>query len=455
MHPDRSEGDLNNSPRRRAWQDSHLSPNAIAFLHADSSAFLKQALSTPCLNALSSASGIYLFDLDGRRYMDFHGNSAHQVGYAHPRVVDAVTRQLRTLPFCPRRFANAPATELAERLISLAPHPLQRVLFAPGGASAIGIALKLARIATGRHKFISMWGAFHGASIDTISVGGEDHFRRGLGPLLPGVFHVHPPFPFRCAYGCAGACSLRCVEAIEHVLAREGDVAALIAEPLRCTTVATPPPGYWDRVRELCDRHRCLLIFDEIPTCLGRTGDWFASHTVGVTPDILVIGKGLGGAVMPLAAVLARADLDVASHTSLGHYTHEKSPVAAAAALATLDVIQDEDLLARSRQLGSRAAERVRSWQEAISLIGDVRATGLLLAIELVADRDRRTPAVDAAERVLYECLSRGLSFKVSAGNVLTLTPPLIISDDELDLALAILHDVLSLVDRDTSPRSS
>lgn len=448
---DRSEGDTNGTPRRRAWQDAQLSARAHAALEADARVFLKQSLSTPCLDALASASGIYLEDADGRRYMDFHGNCVHQVGYQHPKIVAAVNRQLGVLPFCPRRFANQPATELAERLVGLAPEPFQRVLFAPGGTSAIGIALKLARVATGRHKVVSMWGGFHGASLDSISVGGEALFRSGIGPLMPGVSHVHPAFPYRCAHGCGGSCNLRCAEAIERVLENEGDVGAIIAEPMRCTTVAPPPAGYWQRVREVCDRHGCLLIFDEIPTCLGRTGDWFASQTVGVAPDILVIGKGLGGAVMPIAAVLAREELDVAGHTSLGHYTHEKSPLASAAALATLEVIEEEQLVARSRVLGERAVRQLRAMQREIALIGDVRGAGLLIGVELVLDRERRTPANDAAERVMYECMSRGLSFKVSSGNVLTLSPPLIITDAELERALSVLYEVLSFVDRDTS----
>lgn len=451
---DRSEGDINFTSRRRAWQDAELSIDAWDSLHADAQVFLKQSLSTPCLNTLASASGIYLEDVDGRRYMDFHGNCVHQVGYRHPKVVAALIRQLDSLPFSPRRFANAPATALAERLVSLAPGKLRRVLFTPGGTAAIGIALKLARIVTGRHKVVSMWGAFHGASLDAISVGGEALFRSGIGPLMPGVSHVHPAFPYRCTYGCGGSCNLRCADAIERVLESEGDVGAIIAEPMRCTTVAPPPPGYWHRVREACDRHGSLLIFDEIPTCLGRTGDWFASQTVGVTPDILVIGKGLGGAVMPIAAVMTREDLDVAGHISLGHYTHEKSPIAAAAALATLDVLQEEHLIDRSRNLGERVLRHLCSMQQEIPLIGNVRGAGLLIGVELVLDREKRTPAHDAAERVMYECLSRGLSFKVSSGNVLTLTPPLIISDGELDRALGILHEVLARVDRET-PRDA
>ncbi len=157
-----------------------------ALLDRDAAAFLHQSLSTPCLDALVEAEGIWLTDVEGRRYMDFHGNNVHQIGYRHPRVVRAVKDALDTLPFSPRRFTNGYAVELAERLAALAPDPLGKVLFAPGGTLAIGMALKLARVATGRHKTISLWDSFHGASLDAISIGGEAVFRKGIGPLLAG-----------------------------------------------------------------------------------------------------------------------------------------------------------------------------------------------------------------------------------------------------------------------------
>ncbi len=426
-----AEGDVNVSDARGRWQARSLDETTKALLVDDADAFLHQALSTPCLNALVRAQGAWIEDVQGRRYLDFHGNSAHQVGYGHPRVVQAVKDALDTLPFCPRRYTNAPAIELARRLAEMAPGKLNKVLFAPGGAAAVGIALKLARYATGRHKTVSMWDSFHGASLDTISVGGEEQFRRGVGPLLSGAEHVPPPDPRRCPLGCGSRCSLACANYLSYVMDHEGDVAAVVAEPLRATTAVAPPPGYWKQVREACDRHGALLIFDEIPVGLGRTGFMFASEMTGVVPDIVVMGKGLGGGVFPMAAVVAHEDLDVADDVSLGHYTHEKSPLGAAAALATLDVIRDEDLVERSRHLGARFAEALRGVAGRRSSIVEVRGMGLLVGVEM---RDRHV-----AEATMYAALDRGLSFKVSAGTVLTLTPPLTISEAELDLAVAAL----------------
>ena len=442
----REEGDVNRSEQRRRYVTAHVGGGAAQMVDADAALFLHQSLSTPCLDAVRGADGIYLETVDGRRLMDFHGNSAHQVGYGHPRVLEAVRKQLDELPFCPRRFTNRFAVELARKLTSLAPPPLRKVLFAPGGAEAIGIAMKLARLATGRHKTLSFWGAFHGASLEASSVGGEALFRDGLGPLLPGCEHVDPPHPYRCAYGCGGWCSQRCAEAIEQVLERDPQIGALIAEPVRCTVVAPPPEGFWQRVRAACDRHGVLLVFDEIPTCLGRTGRMFACEAVGVTPDVLVMGKGLGGGVVPMAAVLARADLDVAGDRAIGHYTHEKSPIGCAAALATIECIEADGLLGHARDLGAHALRRLDEMKLRHALIGDVRGLGLLIGVELVRDRATRQPANDEAEAVMYEAMRRGLSFKVSGGNVLTLTPPLIITRQQLDQALDVLDGSLSTV---------
>ena len=437
---DLAEGDINLSPLRRAWQTEHVGGKTRALLDADSEVFLHQSLSTPCLDALASCDGIWLEDVEGRRFMDFHGNSVHQVGYRHPRVIEAVKRALDTLPFSPRRFTNAAATDLATKLASLAPDPLGKVLFAPGGALAVGMALKLARAVTGRHKTLSLWDSFHGASLDAISIGGESIFRRNIGPLLPGTEHAPPCDPRHCVYGCGGACNLRCAEYLDYVLGKEEDVGAVIIETIRSTDVRIPPPDYYRMVRDACDRHGALLILDEVPICLGRTGRMFAFEHYGIVPDMVVLGKGLGGGVFPLAALIARREFDVVADRALGHYTHEKSSVGCAAGLATLEVIENERLLERSRTLGARALERMRALERRHPLIAEVRGIGLLMAIELERNG---TPARHEAERVMYHCLAHGLSFKIGQGNVVTLSPPLIIAPEELDRALDIVDAAL------------
>jgi 4-aminobutyrate aminotransferase len=243
---------------------------------------------------------------------------------------------------------------------------------------------------------------------------------------------------------------------VRYVLEREGDVAAVIAEPARAVPYV-PPPGYWQAVRDACHAHGTLLVFDEIPTGLGKTGRFFAAEHDRAVPDIVVLGKALGGGVLPLAACIARcepapgshadrlpATLDVAGEYAYGHYTHEKNPVTARAALATLEVIDREGLVENAARVGSHALARLQEMKARHRLIGDVRGRGFLLGIELVRDRDTQAPAADAAESVLYRALSRGLSFKTTMANVLTLTPPLITTREQMDDALDILDECLA-----------
>ena len=447
----KSEGDINLSPRREEWQAANLDAETRALLGEDARYFLHQSLSTPCLNAMRACGGIYIEDLQGRRYMDFHGNNVHQVGFSNPKVIAAIKAQLDELSFCTRRYTNRVAVALAKKLAEIAPGDLNKVLLCPGGTGAVGIALKLARVATGRHKTISMWDSFHGASLDAVSIGGEALFRQEIGPLLPGTEHVPPPDEYRCLWDChqRGGCDLKCAHYIEYVLEKEGDVAAVIAEPVRSTPYI-PKAEYWQTIRRACDRHGALLIFDEIPHALGRTGVMFTCENFAVVPDILVIGKGLGGGILPLAAVIAREDLDLAADRALGHYTHEKNPVACAAALATIEYIEEHNLAEHARQMGRYAVDRMKLMMADHPLIGDVRGLGLLMGMELVRDRATRARATGEAEAVMYSALSKGLSFKTTMGNILTLTPPLTITRQEMDQALDILEESLIEVQRET-----
>jgi 4-aminobutyrate aminotransferase len=310
------------------------------------------------------------------------------------------------------------------------------------------MAIKLARAATGRFKTISMWDSFHGASLDAISVGGEAIFRSGIGPLLPGCEHVPPPDNRHCPFKCGAACNLSCADYIEYVLDKEGDVAAVVAETVRSTPFI-PPRDYWKKIRAACDRHGALLILDEIPHCLGRTGKMFTCEHYDVVPDLLVIGKGLGGGIFPLAALIAREDLNrVMADKTLGHYTHEKNPVACAAGLAAIGVIESEGLLENARVMGEYAFGRMLDMMNAHRLIGDVRGLGLLMGMELVRNSTTNERATDEAEQVMYRALSKGLNFKVTMGNILTLTPALTITRPEMDRAIDILSESLTEVER-------
>jgi 4-aminobutyrate aminotransferase len=449
--PNLLEGDSNLSPRRREWAARNVDAAGQALLDEDARYFLQQSLSTPCLTGLRKAEGIWLEDTAGRRYMDFHGNNVHHIGYGHPRLVEAIKRQMDDLPFAPRRFTDEPAVALARKLVENAPGELGKVLLATGGSDAIEMALKLARASTGRFKTISFWDSFHGAGFGGISIGGEELFRSSyIGPLLTGTEHVAPFACYRCPYGYddidgqpdLDVCKMACANMVRYVLEKEGDVCAVVAEPVRAVPYV-PPPGFWQAVRQACDDHGALLIFDEIPSGLGKTGRMFVCEHFDTVPDILCVGKALGGGILPIAAMIARPELDVLAHKALGHYTHEKNPVTARAALTTIEIIEDEGLVENAAHVGGRALERLDDMKDRHPLIGDVPGLGLVIGVELVLDRAAKTPALDAADRIMYRALEKGLSFKVTMGSVLTLTPPLIVTEDQMDKALDIIEECI------------
>ena len=436
-----SEGDTNLTGARAAWQARALDAETSALLAEDERYFLRQSVSTPCLNTIAKADGIFIEDAAGRRYMDFHGNNVHHIGYGHPRLKQAIAEQMDALPFAPRRYTCEPAVALARKLSEISPFGPAKVLFTTGGSDAIEVAVKIARAATGRHKTLSFWDAFHGAGVGAAALSGEALFRSGpAAPMVAGAVHVAPFGSYRCPYGTtsAEASADACARMIEYVLEREGDIAALVAEPIRAVPYV-PQAGFWARVRAACNRHRTLLIFDEIPAGLGRTGRMFACQHDGVEPDILVLGKALGGGILPIAAVLARPELDVGADWAFGHYTHEKNPVTTRAALTTIEIIEDEGLVENAARIGMVALERLDQLKARTPAIGDVRGRGLLLGIELVRDRGTKEPDNALAEAVLYAALDRGLSFKTTMGNVLTLTPPLTITQAQMLAALDII----------------
>ncbi|MGA0595990.1 (R)-1-hydroxy-2-aminoethylphosphonate ammonia-lyase [Enterovirga sp. CN4-39] len=441
-----SESDTNLTDRRADWQARSLDARTRHLLDRDTSAFLHQSVSTPCLNAIAKAEGIWIEDVAGRRYMDFHGNNVHHIGYGHPRVKRVIAEQMDTLPFAPRRYACEPALALAEKLGEISPGTLSKVLFTTGGSDAVEVAVKLARAATGKHKTLSFWDAFHGAGFGASAMSGEVLFRSGpAAPLVAGALQVAPFGGYRCPYGTSNPeeSGAACARMIDYILSHDTDVACLIAEPTRAVPYI-PPPGFWAEVRRICDLHGVLLIFDEIPTGLGKTGRMFSCDHDGVAPDIVVMGKALGGGILPIAAVIARPELDVGGAWAFGHYTHEKNPVTTRAALETIAVIEDEELVDKAALVGSAALTRMEEMKARLPAIGDVRGRGLLLGLELVRDRDTREPDGDLAETVLYRCLDEGVSFKTTMGNVLTLTPPLVVTEAQMMQALSVIEKAIA-----------
>lgn len=438
------EGDINISLERQRWLHT-LEEESIHVLQSDEGAFMKQSMSTPCMNVVVSAQGCYVTARNGKKYLDFHGNSVHQVGYKNPYVLEAIQTQLNTLPFIPRRYTSDIAVQAAESLIQKTISKNFKVLFTPSGSAAIGIALKIARKVTGRHKVISMWESFHGAGMDAISVGGEYIFSKDMGPLLPGCIKAIPYNAYRNLIhsNCPQAVAEFCLDYVEYIIKNEGDIGAIVLEPIRATDIHVPPETYFQRLREICNRHGILLIFDEIPTALGRSGEFYVHQKFGIEPDILVLGKGLGGGVIPQAAVLTKTEYDIAQDISLGHYTHEKPAIGCAALYATIRYIDEYKLLDNCRSQATFAEQCANTLYSQYACIGDVRIAGLLISFEIVKDRMSKGKDEPLAEKILYYCLTKGLSFKLAAGNCITWHPPLIVTQDQLVFAFTLLEEAI------------
>jgi 4-aminobutyrate aminotransferase len=271
-----------------------LSGTGADLLHRDAAAFIHQEGSSPCMGVIRAALGGWIELEDGRRLLDLHGNSAHHIGYAHPRLVAAVKQQIDRLPFSPRRFANETATLLAESLAARFRPGRSRVLLAPCGSDAVEIALRLARAATGRSGIVALEGSYHGHGFASLALGTARPDPR-LGSQLPDIHHVTP------YWDVAAGGADRMLADIEHALRdAKGGVACIIAEPMRSTCIV-PPAGLWPAVAALAARHGTRLVFDEIPSGLGKTGRFFAHEHFGVTPDAVVLGKALGGGLVPIA----------------------------------------------------------------------------------------------------------------------------------------------------------
>ncbi len=446
---EREQGDVNTTENRRKYWDRNLTGESKNWFDADKTYFLHQSLSTPVLNVIIRAEGAYIEDLDGKKYIDMHGNGVHNAGFNNPYVIDAVKKQLDdNLTFCPRRFTNIPAIKLARKLAEITPAGLSRSLFCPGGSEAIEMALLLAKQVTGRFKTISFWDSFHGAGFGAASVGGEEHFSGGFGPMMPGAIRVEFPNYYRNPWGFSREEEVdgECLRQIELVLKREPEMAAVIGEPISATPVI-PSRNYWSRLKELCEKYGALLIFDEIIEGFGRTGRMFACEHY-VAPDILVIGKSFGGGLMPFAGIVADEKYNVLQHRSVGHYTHEKNALCSAAALAEIDYIEMHNLSGHAAQLGRHALDRLTKLQEKHPLIGHVAGLGLHMGIDLVRDRRTKERAIEEAEIIMFKCLEKGLSAKTIEGNVLTLRPALVITQAEMDRAIDIIDEVVGEVEQ-------
>jgi len=439
----REQGDNNSTERRKIFHQK-LDAETKLWIEEDSKYFLHQALSTPVMNVLSKTEGAYIVDLNGNKYLDLHGNGVHNAGFTNPKVVEAVKAQLdESLAFTPRRYTNIPAINLAKKIIDITPEGLDRVLFCPGGSEAIEMAVMLAKQITGKWKTISYWDSYHGNGFQASSVGGEEHFTMGNGPMVPGAFHVEFPNYYRNPWGFKDQQQIdhEYLRQIKTIITHNPDIAAIIAEPLSATPVV-PSPSYWQEIKHICDHHNIFLIFDEIIEGFGRTGKMFASEHF-VTPDVLVMGKSLGGGVVPFAGIVTKEKYNTLTHRSIGHFTHEKNPLCAAAGLAMIEYLEDNKLVENANTLGNYLLDKLKGLQQKFPLIGNIAGKGFHIGVDLVKDRRTRERAVEEAEQIMYDCFDQGVAFKIIEGNIITMRPSLVITKDDCDLIIESLENAL------------
>jgi 4-aminobutyrate aminotransferase len=398
-------------------------------------------------------SGAMVEDVDGNRFLDFMaGIAVTSTGHAHPTVVRAVQDAAANfLHICGSDFYYAPMADLCQRLAKLAPgRSKKRVFLTNSGTEAVEGAIKLARSSTGRSGIIAFKGAFHGRTMGAVSLtSSKAKQHSGFGPLLPDVHHVAFAYCYRCEFGKTfPSCKLHCAHAIEDdLLTRQispKDVAAIFVEPVQGEGgYVVPPAGYLQELRDLCDRHGMLLVFDEIQCGIGRTGKMFAAEHFGVEPDILLSAKGLASG-MPLGAIIAREKIMTWEQGSHGS-TFGGNPVCCAAALATLDVVE-AGLVENARMMGDRLIAGARKLMTRHTCIGDVRGLGLMIGVEFVKDRKTREPAPELVRKIELEAFKRGLLLLSCGRSTLRLAPPLIIDAADVDEGLRILGEVLDAV---------
>lgn len=419
---------------------------------------------------VARGEGCWIWDVDGHKMLDGVGGLwASNLGHSATSVRDAIVAQLDELPFYNtfRGTSHPRAIELSAKLVKMMePDGVASVMFSSGGSDAVETALKLARQyhklrgEKDRFKFISLRQGYHGVHFGGMSVNGNTNFRRAYEPLLPGCFHVDTPWLYRNPYS-QDPLELGeiCAELLEREIVFQGPdtVAAFIAEPVQgAGGVIVPPDNYWPLVRKICDKHGVLLIADEVVTGFGRTGHLFGTRLWGVNADMWCLAKGISSGYVPLGATAISAKVaqvfndDKTGQAAVGHgYTYSAHPVAAAAALATLEQIEALDVPGNAGRVGAVMQERLRQLEQTCSFVGNVRGVGLMLGIEMVADKALRSPmprSSDIPARVAKEAYQRGLMVRISGPNLI-LSPPLVISQGEIDLLCDTLEAAFAAVE--------
>jgi 4-aminobutyrate aminotransferase len=423
-------------------------PNARRVLETQAK-YLSPSISTPMPLVWDHAEDCIVTDVDGNEFIDFtSGVLVTNTGHCHPKIVKAVQEQAARLMNC-YDSAHPGRSDFVEKLASLMPEDLKCALVLSSGSEAIDAALKIARVATGKHEIVAFDGAFHGRTFMAMSVGGIAGSKIGFGPLVPGILRAPFPDYYRTLPGDSeDLVDRRCLEALERVLLTQstGNVAAVITESYQGGGGSlVPSKRFMQGLRDFCSRHGLLLILDEVQSSFGRTGRLFAFEHFDIVPDILVLGKGIASG-LPAAAVVARLPIMTGLKPGSLSSTYGGNPLSCAAGVASIDVILEDRLPDRAAKLGALAMGRLKEMMERHRFIGDVRGMGLAIGVEFVKDKESKDPHPDMTRDLVHQALRGGLSVMAPIGrhaNVLRIAPPLTISETLLQEGFDVLEATL------------
>ncbi|MGD8191205.1 aspartate aminotransferase family protein [Brevibacillus ginsengisoli] len=414
---------------------------------------------------VTQAEGSWITDIDGNRYLDgMSGLWCVNVGYGRQELAEAAYEQLKSLAYFPLTQSHVPAIKLSEKVSEWLGDEY-RVFFSNSGSEANEVAFKIARQyhhqngEPGRYKFISRHRAYHGNTMGSLAATGQSIRKTKYEPLAPGFLHVSPPYCYRCPFGKTyGTCNLECAQVYDEVINWEGSqtVAAVIMEPtITGGGVIVPPPEYMPKVREICDKYGVLLIVDEVICGFGRSGRKFGHQNFGVKPDIVTMAKGITSAYLPLSATAVRKEIADKFNEKGNdiHFRHVNTfggnPAACALALKNLEIMEEEDMIERSEQLGIELRQKLSVIEDHPN-VGDIRSFGFLCGIEMVENRQTKEPALpDKLTKVIVECKKRGLIIGRNGdtvpgfNNILTLSPPFSTTSEDLDFIVRVLKEAL------------
>ena len=415
--------------------------------------------------AVEYGEGVYLYDYDGKRYIDFSSGLMNvNIGHGNQRVTEAVVKQMQQVSFVTPSCATKVRGELGKKIAEISPGNLTKTLFTVCGATAIDNAIKLARLYTGRHKIISKYRAYHGASYGAMSAGGDPRKLQSDSQQLPNMVHVEDPYCYRCPFGQTfGKCNYECASHVERIIEFEGpqNVAAILMEGESGSSGCIKyPPDYFKKIRAICDKHGILLIVDEVMSGFGRTGKWFGIEHHGVVPDMIATAKGITSGYIPFGALIVSDK--IAAHYDdrvlmLG-LTYSAHPVGCAAALENLKIYEDENLIENAAVMGKYLDERMEEMKEQHPSIGDWRNTGLLGCIEVVKNKITKEPMApfnaNADEMAVMNKVATKIKelgmYTFVRWNYIFIAPPLCITKEQIDEGLAIINEALKIADENT-----